>query len=68
MIPIIIIPDDKKEVTLQTDNLKKYIMDAYYSGYNDGYINGKNENEYDKYKSSEKIEKFLNINSHSQCE
>ena len=43
MSPIIIIPDEKETITLKTEVFKKYISDAYYSGYNDGYDKGKNE-------------------------
>lgn len=43
MNPIIIIPDEKETITLKTEAFKKYISDAYYSGYNDGYDKGKNE-------------------------
>ena len=43
MNPIIIIPDEKETITLKTEVFKKYISDAYYSGYNDGYDKGKNE-------------------------
>lgn len=43
MSPIIIIPDSQEEITLKTEDFKKYISDAYYSGYNEGYEKGKNE-------------------------
>jgi len=33
MIPIIIIPEEKETITLKTEDLKKYISDAYCSGY-----------------------------------
>ena len=44
MSPIIIIPEEKETITLKTEDFKKYISDAYYSGYNEGYDKGKNEN------------------------
>ncbi len=43
MSPIIIIPEEKETITLKTEDLKKYISDAYDSGYNEGYDKGKNE-------------------------
>lgn len=43
MIPIIIIPEEKETITLKTEDLKKYISDAYCSGYSEGYDKGKNE-------------------------
>ena len=43
MSPIIIIPEEKETITLKTEDFKKYISDAYYSGYNEGYDKGKNE-------------------------
>ena len=43
MSPIIIIPEEKETITLKTEDFKKYIADAYYSGYNEGYDKGKNE-------------------------
>ncbi len=43
MSPIIIIPEEKETITLKTEDFKKYISDAYYSGYNEGYEKGKNE-------------------------
>ena len=43
MNPIIIIPEEKETITLKTEDFKKYISDAYYSGYNEGYDKGKNE-------------------------
>ena len=43
MSPIIIISEEKETITLKTEDFKKYISDAYYSGYNEGYDKGKNE-------------------------
>lgn len=43
MFPLIIIPEGKEEITLKTDTFKKYISDAYYSGYNEGCEKGKYE-------------------------
>lgn len=43
MSPIIIIPNSQEEITLKTDDFKKYVTDAYYSGFNEGYEKGKNE-------------------------
>ena len=43
MIPIIIIPEEKETITLKTEDFKKYISDAYCSGYSEGYDKGKNE-------------------------
>lgn len=43
MSPIIIIPEEKETITLKTEDFKKYISDAYHSGYNEGYDKGKNE-------------------------
>lgn len=43
MSPIIIIPEEKETITLKTEDFKKYISDAYYNGYNEGYDKGKNE-------------------------
>lgn len=43
MSPIIIIHEEKETITLKTEDFKKYISDAYYSGYNEGYDKGKNE-------------------------
>lgn len=43
MSPIIIITEEKETITLKTEDFKKYISDAYYSGYNEGYDKGKNE-------------------------
>lgn len=40
MMPIIIIPEDKKEITLKIEDFKKYITEAYHGGYNDGYEKG----------------------------
>lgn len=44
MSPIVIIPEEKETITLKTEDFRKYISDAYYSGYNEGYEKGKNEN------------------------
>ena len=43
MSPIIIITEEKETITLKTEDFKKYISDAYCSGYNEGYDKGKNE-------------------------
>lgn len=40
MKPIIIIGE--KEKTFSAEELKKYVEEAYYQGYADGYENGKN--------------------------
>ena len=43
MNPIIIIPEEKETITIKTEDFKKYITDAYSSGYKEGYDRGKNE-------------------------
>ena len=43
MNPIIIIPEEKETITIKTEDFKKYITDAYSSGYKEGYDKGKNE-------------------------
>lgn len=40
---IVIIPEEKETITIKTDDLKKYISDAYDSGYHDGKENGRLE-------------------------
>ena len=43
MSPIVIIPNSQDEVTIKTEDFKKMVNDAYYSGYNDGFEKGKVE-------------------------
>ena len=45
MKPVIIIPNREYKITLVTEDFKKYINDAYESGFQDGYEKGKNEKE-----------------------
>ena len=54
MSPIIIIPEEKKAITLKTEDFKKYISDVYRSGYNEGYNDGYSEG-YDKGKNEKPV-------------
>lgn len=45
MKPVIIIPNREYKITLVTEDFKKYINDAYESGFQDGYEKAKNEKE-----------------------